>query len=368
MPDFVPIADGASGFVTWQPYSAILKRDVLMSQEDAEQFATDLDQLIADCRSRKETEFQLQIPEQGLGSSHRRLSEGILVPSSPVPTHEVSTKSINLRGSLDKTMPASNDLYLQHSIVMRKGRDMPDPRDLSHGPKKPYMQENAVRKEKKLASYPHNKDWNTTKGILGQQGGKHLTPNQRYQSIVKEYFGDPAKLARLEVFLQGLPSTKSDLEYTKYARASPYEQLFVYSRLTRHAHRNRQSYEEVYRKFLSMRLQLEVEINLDFLKAMVKAGIPLSDEYAAKLQLWTEESQIREGRLALKAHRQAVDEPRETAKRDCQSPGGEHWQQDLPQASSNGRGQEQALRVKTSSNVDKKSSGSIPEHHDEDSL
>ena len=368
MPDFVPIADGASGFVTWQPYSAIPKLDVAMSQEDAEQFATDLDQLIADCRSRKETEFQLQIPEQSLGSSHRRLSEETLVPSSPVPMHEVSTKSINLRGSLDETRPASNDLYPQHSIVMRRGRDMPDSRDLSHGPEKPYMQGNAVRKEKKLVSYPHNKDWNTTKSILGQGGGKHLTPNQRYQAIVKEYFGDPEKLARLEVLLQGLPSTKSDLEYTKYARASPYEQLFVYSRLTRHAHRNRQSYEEVYRKFLSMRLQLEVEINLDLLKAIVKAGIPLSDEYAAKLQLWTEEKQIREGRQAWRAHRQAVDEPRETAKRDCRAPGREHCQQDNPQAPSNGKGLEQAVKGEDFINSDEKSSGSILEQHDEDSL
>jgi hypothetical protein len=309
MPAFVPIADRETGFVTWQPYSKVLKKDIMMSQEDAEQFAIDLDQLIADCRPRKEIDFQLQAPEQELGSSHPRLSKETLISSSPEPIHKVSTKSINMREPLHETRPASNDHRPPYNTVMR-ARGISDTLDLSRDPKKP--QEKAVRKEMNLASNLHNKGWKTMKSILDRQGGKHLTPNQRYQAVVAEYFGNPTKLARLEDFFQSLPSEKSDLEHTTYAQASPYEQLFVYSRLTKPAHHHRQSYEEVYRKFLSMRLELEVEINQDLLQAMVTAGIPLSEENAAKLQLWTEENQFREAHKALKGRGRAVHDLLET--------------------------------------------------------
>jgi hypothetical protein len=309
MPAFVPIADQETGFVTWQPYSKVLKKDIMMSQEDAEQFAIDLDQLIAECRPRKEIDTQPQTPEQELGSSHPRLSKETLISSSPDPIHKVSTKSINLREPLHETRPASNDHYPQQNTVMR-ARRLPDTLDLSRDPKRP--QEKALREEMNLASNPHNKGWKTMKSIPGRQRGKHFTPNQRYQAIVAEYCGNPTKLAGLEDFFQSLPSEKSDLEHTTYAQASPYEQLFVYSRLTKPAHRDRQSYEEVYRKFLSMRLELEVEINRDLLQAMVTAGIPLSEENAAKLQLWTEENQIREAHKALKGRGRAVHDFMET--------------------------------------------------------
>ena len=309
MPAFVPIADRETGFVTWQPYSKVLKKDIMMSQEDAEQFAIDLDQLIADCRPRKEIDFQLQAPEQELGSSHPRLSKETLISSSPDPIHKLSTKSINMREPLHEKRPALNGHRPPYNTVMR-ARGISDTLDLSRDPKKP--QEKAFRKEMNLASNPHNKGWKTMKSILDRQGGKHLTPNQRYQAVVAEYFGNPTKLARLEDFFQSLPSEQSDLEHTTYAQASPYEQLFVYSRLTKPAHRDRQSYEEVYRKFLSMRLELEVEINRDLLQAMVTAGIPLSEENAAKLQLWTEENQIREAHKALKGRGRAVHDFTET--------------------------------------------------------
>ena len=308
MPAFVPIVDQGTGFVTWQPYSKVLKQNIMMSQEDAEQFAADLDQLIADCRPRIEINFQPQTPEQDFGSSHPRLSKEKLISSSPDSTPKVPTESINLREPLHETRPPSNDHYPQHNTVMRS-RGIPDTLDLSRDSEKP--QEKAVMKGMNLAPNPRHKGWKKMKRKLGREGGKHL-PNQRYQAIVAEYCGNPTKLAGLEDFFQSLPSEKSDLEHTTYAQASPYEQLFVFSRLTKPAHRDRQSYEEVYRKFLNMRLELEVEINRDLLQAMVTAGIPLSEENAAKLQMWTEENQIREAHKALSGRGRAVHDFIET--------------------------------------------------------
>ena len=355
MPAFVPIVDQETGFVTWQPYSKVLKQNIMMSQEDAEQFAADLDQLIADCRPRIEINFQPQTPEQDFGSSHPRLSKEKLISSSPDPIHKVPTESINLREPLHETRPPSNDHYPQHNTVMR-ARGIPDTLDLSRDSKKP--QEKAVMKEMNLAPNPRHKGWKKMKRKLGREGGKHL-PNQRYQAIVAEYCGNPTKLAGLEDFFQSLPSEKSDLEHTTYAQASPYEQLFVYSRLTKPAHRDRQSYEEVYRKFLNMRLELEVEINRDLLQAMVTAGIPLSEENAVKLQMWTEENQIREAHKALAGRGRAVHDFIETHRGELASRlVGSTGKETARRLQAMMDTQSKPLKVRTSSDSDEKSSGS----------
>jgi hypothetical protein len=65
MPDMVRCIDRVTGLTTWQPYLVVVQQQRRwLRQEDAEQFLSDLDKLIAEYRPKKRILFQAPTARQ----------------------------------------------------------------------------------------------------------------------------------------------------------------------------------------------------------------------------------------------------------------------------------------------------------------
>ena len=282
----------------------------MLSQEDAERFSADLDQLIAETRPKKQTRFSKLTLQQKPNISHSQPDIGPWNTSASLLRHEASLGAKYMSDPhLYTPQVAENDPYPQCSSMTWKADGLPQIPELSRAASKAPSQGRPPGKGSKLIPASQKQSVKQYQSTTSKQTTKQLTPNQIYRRIVKDYVDHPAKMAQLEQFLQSLPTGESSLSHTIYANASPYEQLFIYQRLTRAEHRGRQSYEQIHRKYLSMRLQLQVEVNPSLFKSLVDAVVPLSKKNAASLKLWMEEKEARKKtRLGNKATTKAADD------------------------------------------------------------
>jgi hypothetical protein len=310
----------------------------MLDEGEAAQFSADLDRLIAESRPKNTTRRSMLTLQQKAAASSPRLgteqgdmsdqmsmfedsmdSSYVLDQMSSPSVYAPQAASSNHYSPYNSNMTWRAHGMLQISKTSRSAGKLPIP---GHPP----------GKGKKSVPTSQNKCGKTYKATPGNQTAKCLTPNQLYGRVVKEYADNRSKMAKLEQFLQSLPSEKSDLHGTMYARSDPYMQLFIYQRLTRPGHRGRQSYEEVRRTYLRMRLKLEVEVHPSLFQNLLDAGVPLSDTNAAKLQAWLDGNQAKHGvRVANKTSTDEAHDGGEAPSRPCELCKGAHWRWDCPE-------------------------------------
>lgn len=151
MPEFVPFVDRATGLVVWKTYLAVATRDPMLSQEDAERFSADLDQLIAETRPKKWTRFSMLTLQQKPNIPHSQPDTGPWNTSASLLVNEASPGATHMSDPrLYIPQVAENDHHPKSNSMTWKADGPPQISELSRAASKVPLQGHPPGKGRKL--------------------------------------------------------------------------------------------------------------------------------------------------------------------------------------------------------------------------